>query len=199
MAITRRRLCATGAGLALVGASGCLDAAFGGGSEDAVDDGGHEDETSGGGREGDDSTAGGVPADLEGDLADWAWAGDLPVESAVQHHDPSCGCCSQYVPYLEAHGIDVVVEETDDLGAVKADLGVPRAAASCHTVEVDGYLVEGHVPLEAVDELLATRPDVLGIAAPGMPRNAPGMGARDGPLAIYAFDGTGAVREFLEA
>ncbi|WP_440770236.1 DUF411 domain-containing protein [Natronorubrum sp. DTA28] len=131
------------------------------------------------------------------DVDDWNWSGSLPVERVVQHHDPSCGCCSEYVDYLETNGIDVRVEATDDLEAVKRDLGVPADAESCHTLEVGDYLVEGHVPLEAVEELFEDEPDVDGIAAPGMPQHSPGMGAPgDEPLQIYAFDDSGALSEF---
>lgn len=133
------------------------------------------------------------------DVDDWAWSGSLPVDTVVQHHDPSCGCCSAYVDYLEENGLEVRLEETDDLAAVKRDLGVPGDAESCHTVEVDDYLVEGHVPLEAVEELFDEEPDVLGVAAPGMPEHSPGMGPRgDGPLTIYAFEESGDVYEYTD-
>ncbi|ELY52019.1 DUF411 domain-containing protein [Natronolimnohabitans innermongolicus] len=138
-------------------------------------------------------------ADRSSDTDEWAWSGSLPVDSVVQHHDPSCGCCSEYVDYLETNGLDVDVRETDDLDAVKADLGVPDDAESCHTLEVGDYLVEGHVPLEAFEELFADEPDVSGIAAPGMPEHSPGMGPPgDGPLSIYAFDSSGEVFEFTD-
>lgn len=176
MAITRRAFCSVTT-IAAVSLGGCL-----GGSDDD-------------GASGDDSTANSGGA--RGDLEDWAWDGSLAVSTVVQHHDPSCGCCSIYVEYLETHGIDVRVEETDDLEAVKAEHSVPEEAQSCHTVEVGDCLVEGHVPLEAIDELLAGEPDVRGIAAPGMPRFSPGMGPRgDEPLSIYAFDDSGLLEEF---
>ncbi|SDJ51419.1 DUF411 domain-containing protein [Natronorubrum texcoconense] len=130
------------------------------------------------------------------DANDWAWSGSLPVDTVTQHHDPSCGCCSEYVDYLETNGIDVRVEATDDLDAVKRDLGVPADAESCHTLEFGDYLVEGHVPLEAVEELFENEPDVDGLTAPGMPQHSPGMGPPgDEPLQIYAFDES-AVSEF---
>ena len=131
------------------------------------------------------------------DFESWAWSGSIPVESVVQHHDPSCGCCGEYVDYLEANDIGVKVEETDDLESVKRELGVPAGAGSCHTIEVGAYVVEGHVPLEAVEELFENEPDVDGLTAPGMPQHSPGMGPPgDEPLQIYAFDDSGAVSEF---
>ena len=224
MKITRRRLCAVGLPVA-VGGGGCLGGSSntdGGSSGDAdSNDGGDtngSDETAdandgagegdGGGTESDAETepANEEPTDEGGDESveprgdwndDWAWDGALPVESAVQHHDPSCSCCSNYAAYLEDHGLDVRLEETDDIRGVKEAFDVPRDARSCHTVEIDGYLVEGHVPLEAVATLLEEGPDVDGIAAPGMPRHSPGMGGRsDEPLTIYAFESSGEVTEY---
>lgn len=129
----------------------------------------------------------------------WAWTGSLPIARVVQHNDPDCGCCSAYADYLRDHGIDVQVETTDDLEGVKRDLSVPEDAWSCHTIEFGDYLVEGHVPLEAVEELFAEEPDVLGVAAPGMPQHAPGMGPPgDESLSIAAFEESGAVFEYVE-
>lgn len=54
--------------------------------------------------------------------------------------------------------------------------GIADDAASCHTAEVGGYLIEGHVPVEAIQRLLAERPDAVGLALPGMPADSPGMG-----------------------
>lgn len=130
---------------------------------------------------------------------EWAWSGSLPIETVVQHHDPDCGCCSAYVDYLDERGISVQVEETGDIEAVKRELSVPEDAWSCHTVEFGDYLVEGHVPLEAVETLFAEEPDILGIAAPGMPQYSPGMGSRgDEPLTISAFEEGGDVFEYVD-
>ena len=74
------------------------------------------------------------------------------------------------------------VDDVDDIDAVKARLGIPTRAQSCHTAEVDGYLVEGHVPVEDLDRMLAERPAVAGLAAPGMPEGAPGMSAPGQPI-----------------
>ncbi|SEH15975.1 Uncharacterized conserved protein [Natronorubrum sediminis] len=134
------------------------------------------------------------------DIDDWEWSGSLPVDSVVQHHDPNCGCCAEYVEYLEDNGFEVQLEETEDPGAVKQELGVPSDAESCHTVEFGDYVVEGHVPLEAVEEAYEDDDDdIEGIAAPGMPEYSPGMGPRgDDPLTIHAFDDSGDVYEYTE-
>ena len=75
---------------------------------------------------------------------------------------------------------------------VKQQGGVPRAASSCHTAFVDGYVVEGHVPAEDVKRMLKERPDISGIAVPGMPMGSPGMeGPNPQPYDVLAFDEDG--------
>ena len=93
----------------------------------------------------------------------------------VVHKDPNCGCCSDWVQHLRDAGFAVKVVEAADLKAVRDRLGVPAALAACHTAEVAGYVVEGHVPAEAVRRLLSDRPKAQGIAVPGMPIGSPGM------------------------
>lgn len=81
-----------------------------------------------------------------------------------------------------------------ELGALKGKLGIPSELASCHTAEVGGYVVEGHVPADVIDELLSEEPDLTGLALPGMPPGSPGMGGeQQGPLQILAFDRQGKV------
>jgi hypothetical protein len=65
----------------------------------------------------------------------------------------------------------------DALAPVKRQLGVPRVLESCHTAEVQGYVIEGHVPADLIDRLLRERPAVVGLAVPGMPVGSPGMEA----------------------
>jgi len=96
----------------------------------------------------------------------FTFANDATV---VVHKDPNCGCCSGWVRHLLDAGFAVRVEEAANLKAVRDRLGVPAALAACHTAEVAGYMVEGHVPAEAVRRLLSDRPKAKGIAVPGMP------------------------------
>jgi hypothetical protein len=91
------------------------------------------------------------------------------------HKDPECGCCGGWVKHLRAAGFAVTVEETADLKAVRTRLRLPPSLASCHTAEVSGYVVEGHVPAQAIRRLLKQRPAALGLAVPGMPAGSPGM------------------------
>jgi hypothetical protein len=97
------------------------------------------------------------------------------TSNILVHKDPNCGCCTGWVQHLEAAGFAVTVNETDKLQAVRKRLGVPADLAACHTAEVDGYVLEGHVPAVAVRRLLEKRPAATGLAVPGMPVGSPGM------------------------
>jgi hypothetical protein len=102
-----------------------------------------------------------------------------PVEAGsaaiLVHKDPNCSCCTGWVKHLKEAGFAVTVEETANLQPVRARLGVPPDLAACHTAEVDGYVVEGHVPAAAIRRLLEERPAAIGLAVPGMPAGSPGM------------------------
>jgi len=89
--------------------------------------------------------------------------------------DPNCGCCSGWVEHLRRNGFVVSVTETADMSTVKARFGVPTELASCHTAEIAEYVIEGHVPAQAITRLLAEKPRALGLAVPGMPIGSPGM------------------------
>lgn len=91
------------------------------------------------------------------------------------HKDPSCGCCSGWVQHLQEAGFPTKVIETRDLDAVKTRLKIPDDLAACHTAEVAGYVIEGHVPASALKRFLAEKPDATGLAVPGMPAGSPGM------------------------
>ncbi|MCB0110280.1 MAG: DUF411 domain-containing protein [Caldilineaceae bacterium] len=76
---------------------------------------------------------------------------------------------------MQEHGFTVQAEDVQDLAAVKTHYAIPAELQSCHTAIVDGYLIEGHVPAQEIQRLLAERPDVVGLAVPGMPIGSPGM------------------------
>jgi hypothetical protein len=125
-----------------------------------------------------------------GEPADTAASAPQPSAAAgtvVVHRTPTCGCCKEYEEYLRRHGWDVESVIFDDLSAVRAERQVPNDGSSCHTSDVGGYVVEGHVPVEAIDMLLESRPAVDGITVPGMPTNAPGMGPENGRLEVLSF------------
>ncbi|MBE2278488.1 MAG: DUF411 domain-containing protein [Rhodobacteraceae bacterium] len=115
--------------------------------------------------------------------------------------DPACGCCSAWIAVLDADGFSVTVEDraAEQLARDKRDRGIPEAMVSCHTAQIDGYVIEGHVPPADIRRLLAGRPAALGLAVPGMPFGSPGMGPetereaydvflihRDGTTAVFA-------------
>lgn len=103
-----------------------------------------------------------------------------------------CGCCTQWVAHMREHGFAVEVEEMNDLSPIKARYGVTQELSSCHTAVVDGYVVEGHVPADLVKRLLRDRPEVVGLAVPGMPIGSPGMeGPNKEAYNVLTFDGEG--------
>jgi hypothetical protein len=102
------------------------------------------------------------------------------------HKSPTCGCCSAWVQHMQLAGFAVEVVETDDLEPVRKRVGVPVGKASCHTAEVDGYFVEGHVPADDVKRLLRERPAARGLTVPGMPVGSPGMEVPSGETQPYA-------------
>lgn len=99
----------------------------------------------------------------------------LPVVQVWK--DPSCGCCHDWIAYLERDGFKVQVFDTGNTAA-RRRLGLPVQYGSCHTALVAGYVVEGHVNTREIRRLLAEKPKALGIAVPRMPIGSPGM---DGP------------------
>lgn len=110
----------------------------------------------------------------------------------------SCGCCSLYASYAEKKMGPIRVENREDMPQIKADLGVPSLLQSCHTLKIGDYFVEGHIPIEAITKLLEEKPDILGIAMPGMPSGSPGMpGAKTGDFVVYAVNRDGSSTEFM--
>lgn len=98
-----------------------------------------------------------------------------PLPAMVVFRNPTCGCCHKWVDHLTANGFAVTVNDAPSMNAVKARLGVPPELASCHTGEIGGYVIEGHVPAVAIKRLLAEKPAGRGLAVPGMPIGSPGM------------------------
>lgn len=108
--------------------------------------------------------------------------------------DPSCGCCGAWVDHVREAGFAVEVIESPGVSRLKARLGVPQALASCHTAEIGGYVIEGHVPADAIKRLLAEKPQARGLAVPGMPVGSPGMevsGVEDDTYDVVLFGPAG--------
>jgi hypothetical protein len=97
------------------------------------------------------------------------------ASSVVVYKNPSCGCCSGWVEHLRSSGFPVTVRDVADTAPERERLGLPERYGGCHTATVEGYVLEGHVPAADVQRLLATRPDAIGLAVPGMPVGSPGM------------------------
>lgn len=125
------------------------------------------------------------------------------AETITVHKTPWCGCCSAWVDHLKDAGFEVVVEEAEDLSPYRDALGVPDKLASCHTAEVAGYAVEGHVPADEIKRLLVERPDAKGLSVPGMPMGSPGMETNRMPdrydVVIFSDDGTATFATYVGA
>lgn len=107
---------------------------------------------------------------------------------ALLYKNPQCGCCEGYADYLRANGYTVTVKPTHNLSLIKREHGVPEKFEGCHTTLIDGYVVEGHVPVGTLNKLLSERPKIKGISLPGMPAGSPGMtGVKTSPFKIYEF------------
>lgn len=106
---------------------------------------------------------------------------------ATLYKNPQCSCCEGYADYLRQNGFEVDVKPTDDLAEISHNAGVPEGMEGCHTMFIDGYVVDGHVPVNVVRKLLAEKPTIAGITLPGMPMGSPGMGgAKTENFVIYA-------------
>ena len=118
-------------------------------------------------------------------------AGPANAQTITVYKTPWCGCCTAWVKHLQRDGLDVRVIEREDLAPVRASLGVPDQLASCHTAEIDGYAIEGHVPAADIRRLLKERPAGAGLSVPGMPMGSPGMETPNSPDAydVILFDG----------
>lgn len=109
-------------------------------------------------------------------------------EEATLYKNPQCGCCDGYARHLEELGVDVTIVDDVELGDIKQKAGVPHGLGSCHTTEMGGYWIEGHVPIEAVEALFEEQPDTGGIGLAGMPIGTPGMpGPQQEPYEVYMF------------
>lgn len=117
------------------------------------------------------------------------------AEEMTVYKSPYCGCCKEWVNHVEAAGYSVKVVNTEDMDGIKQSLNVPEPAHSCHTALIDGYIIEGHVPVSDIDRLLEERPKARGLAVPGMPVGSPGMevpGTTPDRYNVFLFDDDGA-------
>ncbi len=120
-------------------------------------------------------------------------SGQAPAEvDIVVYKSPTCGCCSKWIDHLEENGFTVESHNRNDMPQIKQAMGVPFDLQSCHTARIGDYIIEGHVPADVIARLLWEKPDVKGLAVPGMPMGSPGMeGPRKERYDIVAFGGDG--------
>ncbi|WP_217495397.1 DUF411 domain-containing protein [Halofilum ochraceum] len=127
-----------------------------------------------------------------------------PLHAAAMtvYKTATCGCCSAWVEHVRQAGFDVEAIDVERARLIeyKREAGLDQRLASCHTARIDGYVIEGHVPAADIRRLLEERPDVAGLAVPGMPVGSPGMeyGDRVDPYRVIAFDEQGGMRIFAE-
>jgi hypothetical protein len=124
------------------------------------------------------------------------------LPGVMVYKSEGCTCCELWIGHVRAAGFTVQVQELSNMAATKERVGIPAAMGSCHTAEVDGYFIEGHVPVADMLRLLEQHPDARGLTVPGMPIGSPGMEvpgqnqpyevllvARDGTSSVFARHG----------
>lgn len=122
----------------------------------------------------------------------------LKGQAVTVYKTATCGCCGNYVTYLERSGFDVEAVNVPSLGDIKTQYSIPADMQSCHTTVIGDYVVEGHIPVEAISKLLAEKPAIRGIAMPGMPSGSPGMPGPKEPFLIYELNDGGKGPLFIE-
>jgi len=132
-------------------------------------------------------------------LAQVAWA--APTTPVIDvYKSPTCGCCNKWIDHLKTNGFTVRSHDTDNVAQHKIRLGVPPGHGSCHTAEVNGYVIEGHVPAKEITRLLKAKPRARGLVVPGMPVGSPGMeaGGRRDPYEVLLVNRDGSTRTYAQ-
>ena len=125
-------------------------------------------------------------------VATFSAVGAALAAEVTVYKSPYCGCCKGWVTHMQRNGFSVKTNDIDDVSPIKRRNGVPSRLWSCHTGLVDGYVIEGHVPAADIQRLLRERPDVRGLAVPGMVAGSPGMeGAGKDRYQVLSFDNDG--------
>lgn len=113
------------------------------------------------------------------------------------YKDPLCGCCGDYIDELKNSGFNVEIIKTEDMQSIRDKYGISTEMESCHTMVIDDYFIEGHMPFEAIEKLVSEKPDIDGIALPDMPSGTPGMpGEKMEEWIIYSLK-DGQISEFM--
>ena len=130
---------------------------------------------------------------------DQAEVGSENVKAITVYKSPTCGCCTNWESHMSKAGFQITSKPTDKMAEIRKQYKVPEKMQSCHTAVINGYVIEGHVPADDVKKLLETRPDVVGLAAPGMPQKSPGMqpeGEKPANYDVFSFDQQGNTKVF---
>ena len=120
-------------------------------------------------------------------------------EEVVVFRSAYCECCEAWESHIAEAGFMVQDHVADDMDGIKDAMGVPADSASCHTARVAGYVVEGHVPAASIQRMLKERPEIKGLAAPGMPMGSPGMevdGMVADPFSVFSIANNGTMVKF---
>lgn len=101
--------------------------------------------------------------------------------AGVVYKSATCACCEKWLTHMQQAGFSLAPQDVSngELMRQKVRLGIAAPQASCHTAEIGGYAIEGHVPADDVKRLLSEKPDAVGLAVPDMPIGSPGMEAGD--------------------
>ena len=109
----------------------------------------------------------------------------------------ACGCCDVWGTYAQ-RSIDLDITQEASINSIKDEHNIPQHLRSCHTTIIEGYFVEGHIPIQAIEKLLDERPDIAGIALPGMPSGTPGMpGPKTQDWVVHAVNHDSSSYEFM--
>ena len=130
-------------------------------------------------------------------LAQVTWA--APTTPVIDvYKSPTCGCCNKWIDHLKTNGFTVRSHDTDNVAQHKVRLGVPPGYGACHTAEVNGYVIEGHVPAKEVKRLIKEKPRARGLVVPAMPVGSPGMeaGGRVDPYEVFLVNRDGSTRTY---
>jgi hypothetical protein len=132
-------------------------------------------------------------------LAALAAPAELPLMTIYKSE--TCLCCEKWVDHVKAAGFKTSVHNRDPMDPLKDQLAIPRHVRSCHTAQIGGYIVEGHVPAVDIKRMLKEKPKVMGLSVPGMPVGTPGMdqpGVPAEPYHVVAFQKAGATTVFAK-
>ena len=123
-----------------------------------------------------------------------------PLPEMKVYKSATCGCCSGWIDHLKENGFKVTFENVSDVNHYKQKADLPYGLGSCHTGFIDGYAIEGHVPVKDIKKLLLEKPNIRGIAVPGMPMGSPGMdfGSQKESYKTLSYTRDGTVEVFAE-